>query len=148
MAISAYRFSSANSQKVTDLLFWTPPRRFHRFPRNFAHSICGLSWHKFIKIMLIIQTILTLLDNNFLYILLKTKRISTLVCLNDMKPRWLLPHEPLRLCEKMINLLFRTPPRPFDWFATNFASSICGQNLSKAFTYVTHGGTVHFDASP
>ena len=74
--------------------------------------------------------------------------ISTLVCPNDMKLRWLLPHEPLRLCEKMINLLFRTPPKPFHRFATNFASSISGQNLSKAFTYITPGGAVHFDASP
>ena len=66
--------------------------------------------------------------------------ISTLVCPNDMKLRWLPPHEPLRFCEKMLNLLFPTPPKPFDPFVTNFASSISRQNLSKAFTYITPSG--------
>ena len=36
------------------LLFLTPSRRFHRFAFNFAHSICGLSWQKVIKMIFII----------------------------------------------------------------------------------------------
>ena len=70
----------------------------------------------------------------------KVLHISTLICPNDMKLSWLLPHEPLRLCEKKINLLFLTPPKPFDRFAKNSASRICGQNLPNPFTYVTPGG--------
>ena len=58
----------ANSQNVTNLLFQTPPRRFHWFARNFAHSICGPSWQKVITRTLIFQTILKLLNNNFLQI--------------------------------------------------------------------------------
>ena len=61
-----------------NLLFQTPPRQFHRFPWNFAHSICELSWQKVIKRMLIFQTILKLLNNNFLYILLKTQSVAYL----------------------------------------------------------------------
>ena len=49
-----------------------------RFPESFAHSICGLSWQKVIKRMLIFQIILKLLDKNFLYILLKTQSVAYL----------------------------------------------------------------------
>ena len=59
--------------KFTKCLFRTNPRPFHQFPRHFALSIYGLSWQKVIKRILIFQTILKLLNNNFLYILLKTQ---------------------------------------------------------------------------
>ena len=75
---SPYHFFSANSRNVANLLFWTPPRQFHQFPRSFAHSICGLSWQKFITRILIFQTILKLLNKNFLYIWLKTRSIAYL----------------------------------------------------------------------
>ena len=60
----------ANARNVANLLFRTTPRRFYWFAPNFAHSICGLYWQRVIKIILIFQTILKLLNNNFLYILL------------------------------------------------------------------------------
>ena len=117
------------------------------FPLNIAHSICGLSWQKVIKTILIFHTILKLLNNNFLYILLETQSVAYL---HSGLSKW---HETqvttstwaLEALWKMINL---NPPRPFDWFATNFESSICGQNLLKAFTCVTSGGMVYFDALP
>ena len=70
-----------------------------RFPESFAHSICGLSRQKVIKRMLIFQIILKLLKTTSCAFCSRHKafHISTLVCPNDMKPRWLLPHEPLRL---------------------------------------------------
>ena len=71
-------FFPANSWNVANLLFQTPPRRFHRFPRNFVHSICGLSWQKGIKTILIFETILNLINNNFLSILLKTRSVAYL----------------------------------------------------------------------
>ena len=61
---------------VANLLFQTPPRRFHWFAPNFAYSICGLSWQKVSKRILIFQTILKLLKDNFLYILLKTQSVA------------------------------------------------------------------------
>ena len=53
----------ANWWNVTNLLFPTPPRQFHWFAPNFANSICGLSWRKVIKRILVFQTILKLLKN-------------------------------------------------------------------------------------
>ena len=95
---------------------------------------------------MIFQTILKLINNNFLYILLKTQSVAYLhIGLSE----W---HETQVTASPWATKALwkndKTPPRPFDWFATNFASSICGQNSSKAFTYVTPGGAVHFDASP
>ena len=93
-----------------------------------------LSWEKIIKRILIFQTILKLLKLTASCTFgskHEVLHISTLVCPNDMKLRWLLPHEPLRLCEKMINLLFRTPHSLFDPFATKFASSICGKHIKS-----------------
>ena len=49
--------------------------------------------------ILLFQTILKLLNTNFLQIVL---HISTLMCTNDLKLRLLLPHEPLRLCAKIL----------------------------------------------
>ena len=69
---------STNLRTISNLHFRTPPRLFHRFAPNFAHSICGLSWQKVIKRILIFQTILKLLNNNFLYILLKTRSVGYL----------------------------------------------------------------------
>ena len=69
---------AVNLRNIANLLFWTPPRRFHPFALNFAHSICGLSWQKVIKIILIFQTILKLLNNNFLSTLLKTQSVAYL----------------------------------------------------------------------
>ena len=54
----------------------------------------------------------------------------------------------LKALWKSDKLTFPTPPWPFDQFATNFASSICGQNFSKSVTYVTPGGMVHSNALP
>ena len=71
-------FFPRNCRNVANLLFRTPPRWFHRFAWNFAHSICGLSWQKVTKRILIFQTILKLVNNNFLYILLKTRRVGCL----------------------------------------------------------------------
>ena len=68
----------SNLRKVADLLFQTPPRRFHRFPWNFAHRICGPSWQKAVKRILIFETILKLLNNNFQYILLKAQSVAYL----------------------------------------------------------------------
>ena len=47
--ISTYHFFSVNSRNVANLLFRTPPRQFHPFARNLAHSICGPSREIFIK---------------------------------------------------------------------------------------------------
>ena len=74
----------ANLRNVTNLLFQTPPRRFHRFARNFAHSICGPSSPKVLK--------KEVLD------------ISKLVCPTDMKLRLLLPHETPRHCAKVCQI--------------------------------------------
>ena len=90
-------FFSANSWNVANLLFRTPPRRFHRFAPNF----CRPSWQKVIKRTLTFQTILKLLNDNCTFCSKhKVLHISTLFCPNDMKLRSLLPHEPLRLCAK------------------------------------------------
>ena len=81
---------------------------------------------KVIKRNLIFQTILKLLNDNFLYILLKTKSVA---CLHIGLSQW---HETqvttspwaTKALWKNYKLLFPTPPRPFDRFAPNFASSI------------------------
>ena len=76
---------------------------------------------KVIKRIVIFQTILKLLSNNFLHILLKTQSVAYL-------------HIGLS-----------------EWHETQVTTSpwaTKAQNLSKAFTYVTPGGAVHFDASP
>ena len=76
---------------------------------------------KVIKRIVIFQTILKLLSNNFLHILLKTQSVAYL-------------HIGLS-----------------EWHETQVTTSpwaTKAQNLSKAFTYVTPRGEVHFDASP
>ena len=122
---------SPQIRKISQTYFFEHQGHFTNFHKTLHTAPVDSPDKKDIKIILIFQTILKLL-NNFLYIFSKHKvlHISTLVCPNDMKLRWLLPHEPLRLCEKMINLLFLTPPRPFDRSATNFAGSMCGQNFA------------------
>ena len=71
-------FPFANSPNVANLLFRTPPRQFHQFAQNFAHSICGPFWQKVIKRILICQRILKLLNNNFLWIRVKTGSVAYL----------------------------------------------------------------------
>ena len=122
---------SANSRNVANLLFRTSPR-------------------KLVKRILIFQTILKLLNNNLLYILLKTQSVAYLHIGVSQWHETQVTTSPwaTKALWKNINLLFPTPLGPFDPFKTNFASSIYGQHLSKPFTYVTPGGAVHFDASP
>ena len=74
-SISSYKpcpfpppFYFVNLQTVTNLLFRTPLRQFHRLAPNFGHTICGPSWQKVGKRILIFQTTLKLLNNNFLQI--------------------------------------------------------------------------------
>ena len=84
-------------------------------------------WKKVIKRILIFQAIIKLLNNNFLYILLKTQSVAYLhtqhFCLNDLKPRWLLPHEPLRLWEKNDKL--------FQGHLTDFKQTLQEASLDK-----------------
>ena len=81
---------------------------------------------KVIEIILVFQTIVKLLNDNFLSMLLKTQSVAYL---HIGLSQW---HE--------------TQVTTSPW-ATK-APSTCRQNLPKAFTYVTPGGVVHFDASP
>ena len=96
----------SNSRNVANLLFPTPPRQFHWFAQNFANIICGLSWQKKLLKEFWYSRQYSSYEMNFLYILLKTQSVFTLVCLNDMKPRWLLPYEPLKRCDKNYKLTF------------------------------------------
>ena len=68
----------ANWWNVANLLFRTPAKQFHWFTPNFPHTICGPSWQKVIKRILILQTVLKLLNNHLLYILLKTQSVAYL----------------------------------------------------------------------
>ena len=69
-----FLFFFANSQNVAKLLFQTPPRQFLRFVPNFAQSICGPSWQKAIKRILIFPTVLNLWNKNFLYIVAQNRK--------------------------------------------------------------------------
>ena len=71
-------FFSTNSQNVENTSFQTPPIWFHRFARNLAYSICGSSWQKVIKRILIGQTMLNLFNNNFLQIWFKPGSVAYL----------------------------------------------------------------------
>ena len=116
----------------------------HRFAQNFAHSICAPSWQKLVKRILIFQTILKLLNNNFLQILFQTESVPYLhiVCPNDMKLRLLLSHESLRLCAKFWPMTTRWP------IITNAHLMIADErcyHLLHAHTWKTFGMHMYHD---
>ena len=88
---------------------------------------------------MIFQTILKLLNKNFLYILFKTQSVAYLhIGLSDWHETQVTTSPwATKALWKNGKLTSQTPPRPFDWFAANFASSVYRQNLSKAF-YLRH----------
>ena len=83
-------FFPANLQHVTNLLFQTPPRKFHRLAPNFriGQNFDRPNNNQLIKIT-------TSYRFGYKH---KVLHISTMVCPNDMKLRILLKHEPLSLC--------------------------------------------------
>ena len=71
-------FPFANSWQRKKLLFQTPPRWFDRFAPNFAWSMCGPSWQKVIKRILIVHKMPEMSNNSFLHIVLKTNNLAYL----------------------------------------------------------------------
>ena len=69
--ISTYRFF-CKFAKCCKLSF----SNSSQFPRNFAHSICGLSWQKVIERILMVQSILKLLNDNFWQISFQTGSVA------------------------------------------------------------------------
>ena len=109
---------SANSQNVANLLFRSPPRPFTNFYRTVrATSVDSPDKMLLKEFWYSKKKILNLLNNNFLYILLKTQSVAYLhSCLSEWHETQLTtsPWDPEALCKMLADDHYDQTP-PTDW---------------------------------
>ena len=101
-----------------------------------SHAISSICTKPCTHHLWTLLTALNLLYNNFLYILLKTQSVAYLhIGLSEWHLRWLLPHEPLRLCAKFWPMITRWCSLNWNIWYFHIGWVSCTQKMTTRWCY-------------